>query len=99
MKNFTSTPVLLEISADGQLVVPLEQLQQAGFAPGDRLVLSETSPGQLYLHKADVLPSAEDLRETVGRLIRETFQASGYTTREAVVALGREVRREIANER
>jgi hypothetical protein len=99
MRDSTLPPALLEISADGQLVVPVEQLRQAGFVPGDRLVLSKTSPGQLYLHKVDILPGAEDLRETVGRLIRETFQASGYTTREAVVALGRAVRREIASER
>lgn len=73
----------------------VEQLQQTGFVPGDRLVLSIPNPGQLYLHEADALPGPDDLRETVGRLIWEAFQVSGITTREAVVALGRDVRQEI----
>jgi hypothetical protein len=94
-----STPAIIDLPADGQLVVPMEQLQQAGFAPGDRLVLSTAVPGQLYIHKAEVLLTQSELRESLKQLIQEAFRQSNYHSRDQIVALVREVRQEIANER
>lgn len=69
-----STPILLNIPADGRLILSSEQLRAAGFQPGDRLVLTPTKPGQLYLHKVEMLSSAVDLRESLRQLSQESFQ-------------------------
>jgi hypothetical protein len=98
MGSATVEPTLLEILPDGHLNFSIEQLQQAGLAPGDHLLISAPAPGHLYLHKVDL--SAEPLsREALSRLVRDAFEQSGYGTREEVISLVREVRQEMADER
>ena len=91
--------IVLNIPADGPIILSLESLQQAGFAPGDQVVLSMTTPGHLYLHKAETLPECDDLKSCLEQLIREAFPPEKFYDRTQVVAFLREVRREVADER
>jgi hypothetical protein len=91
--------ILLEISSRGYLKLPAEQLQQAGLAPGDHLIISAPAPGHLYLHKIDPLYAAPLSREALSQLMYEAFEQSGYKSREQIINLVREVRQDMANER
>lgn len=93
-----TTPLLLDVPTDGRLVLSPEQLKEAGFKPGDRLVLTTTKPGYLFLQKAAALPQGEDLRELLQQLIQESFREHGYADREEVITMIREVRQEMAND-
>ena len=98
MSSAAAEPTLLEILPDGQLSFSIEQLRQAGLAPGDHLLISAPAPGHLYLHKVDL--GAEPLsREALSWLVRDAFDQSGYDTRDKVLTLIREVRQEMADER
>jgi hypothetical protein len=99
MSNVVETLSLLKVLPDGHLNLSVEQLQQAGFAPGDRLVISVPAAGHLYLHKIDPSRTKPLSREALSRLLRDAFEKSGYDTREKIVGLVREVRQEMANER
>ena len=94
----TTEPVLIEILPDGHLNIPAEQLQQAGFTIGDQLVISALAPGHLYLHKFD--PTQVELlsREDLSQLMKQAFSESGYSTREQIVNLVREVRKEMVDD-
>ncbi|MBE7473780.1 MAG: hypothetical protein DPW09_41050 [Anaerolineae bacterium] len=96
MNNTTEDSVLLEVSSRGYLKLTADQLQQAGLAPGDRLVVSAPAPGHLYLHKLDPLYAAPLSPKALSQLMREAFEQSGYKTREQIVNLVREVRQEMA---
>jgi hypothetical protein len=72
-----NAPILLNIPADGPVILPLEPLRRAGFVPGDQIVLSIAAPGHLYLHKADVLPTGPDLKNSLRRLIQNAFEQQG----------------------
>ena len=93
-----NTQILLNISADGSVILPVEPLRQAGFEPGDQLILSIVTPGHLYLHKADALPQGGEGKDILRRLMQQAFQQQGYYQRAQIVTLMREVRQEIANE-
>jgi hypothetical protein len=99
MSNVVDTPSLLKVLPDGHLDLSVEQLQRAGFAPGDRLVISVPAAGHLYLHKIDPSQTKPLAREVLSQLLRDAFEKSGYDTREKVIDLVREVRQEMANER
>ncbi len=94
----TEESTLLKISARG-LKLSIDQLQQAGLAPGDRLAIFAPAPGHLYLHKVDPLYATPLSHEALSQLMREAFEESGYKTRDQIVHLVREVRQEMADER
>ena len=93
-----NAPILLNIPADGPTILPPETLHQAGFAPGDQLVMSIISPGHLYLHKADTLPAGPDLKNTLHQLIQDAFERQGIYDRTEIVTFIREARREMTDE-
>jgi len=98
MDEVTSS-IVLEVTDNDKLGVPLDILEQAGFTPGDRLVLSITAPGHIHLHKTDVALVGEALSRKLRQLIQQSFHQSGYYSREQIVALVREVRQELAAEK
>lgn len=93
-----NAPILLNIPADGPAILPSETLHQAGFAPGDQLVMSIVSPGHLYLHKAETLPAGSDLKNTLHQLIQDAFEKEGIYDRTEIVTFIREARREMTDE-
>ena len=94
----TTEPIVFEILPDGRLTIPAEQLQQAGFTVGDQLVISAPAPGHLYLHKFDPMQDELLSREELSQLMKQAFRESGYTTREQIVGLVREVRKEMVGD-
>ena len=71
-------------------------LSSADLHEGDRVLVLPLEPGLIYLRKVDV-PEPLSRRE-LSALIRTAFDRSGYTTREQVLALVREAKRELAQE-
>jgi hypothetical protein len=98
MSGTVENSTLLEVSSRGYLKLSAKQLQQAGLAPGDQLVVSAPAPGHLYLHKLDPIYTAPLSREALSQLMQDAFEQSGYKTREQIVSLVREVRQEMADE-
>ncbi len=89
-------PVVLQVESDGGLALPRPLLSPAGLHEGDRVLVFPLRSGLLYLYKID---APEPLsREKLSALMRDAFESSGYTTREQVLTLVRETRRELAQE-
>jgi bifunctional DNA-binding transcriptional regulator/antitoxin component of YhaV-PrlF toxin-antitoxin module len=96
MQHLADSYIQLTIPTDGALVLPIEQLQQIGFAPGDQLVMFVTQPGQVYLQRIEFKPPSKTV---LHQQIQHAFQKNGYNNREEVINLIRDVKREIADER
>ncbi|OQY46411.1 MAG: hypothetical protein B6242_08085 [Anaerolineaceae bacterium 4572_78] len=96
MLNISHAPILANISQEGYLQFSAEQLHQLGLQKGDNIVLSVITPGQVMVQKIQrTLPPS---KEALNHLIRQAFHSEGYHSREQIVDLMRQVRREIASE-
>jgi hypothetical protein len=89
-------PTIVQVDKQGKLVLSNTVLSLADLREGDELLILSPGPGQLCLYRTN---APEPLsREELGALMRETFQDSGYTTREHVLNLVRETKQELAEE-
>ncbi|MEM7028463.1 MAG: hypothetical protein AAF629_02635 [Chloroflexota bacterium] len=90
---------ILIVQTDGQLCLTAEDLGRAGFVPGDRLMVSSTATGQLFLRKVDAENSPSISRMELNQLLKEAFGEIQYKQREQVINLIREVRQEMVDDR
>ena len=89
-------PIAVQVSESGDLTVSREQTAALGLWEGQRLLLLPYQPNQFLLLKID-LPD-ELSPEQVGQMMRQTFQQSGYSSRDQIIHLVREVKQEMAQE-
>lgn len=86
----------VKVGPDLVLSTPLEWWGLEDLAPGETIVLSRLSAGLVQarrpLPNADMSP--DDVLDAFGDLLRH----QGYMTREQVVELMREIKREVADE-
>ncbi len=92
----TTDPRIIEVDASGQLALPQGLLSPADLHEGDQVLVLLPRPGLVYLRK---VAAPEPLsREELSTLMRTAFESSGYTTREQVLTLVREAKREQSQE-
>ncbi len=86
----------VKVGQDRVINTPLEWWGLDDLSPGDVLVLSRLSTGLMQARRP--LPGAEmssdDVLDTFGDLLRRR----GYVTREQVISLMQEIKREVARE-
>ena len=86
----------VKVGQDRVINTPLEWWGLDDLSPGDVLVLSRLSTGLMQARKPlpGVEMSSDDVLDTFGDLL----QRRGYATREQVIALMQEIKREVAGE-
>lgn len=89
-------PQVVQIGANGRLTLDRSTLHAAGLHEGEHVLLLTSNSGALYLHKITAPPTIS--REELSRIMRLAFEEEGYTNREKVLSLLREVREELAEE-
>lgn len=89
-------PAVLQVDPGGGLALTQGILSLADLHEGDRVLVFPLKPGLVYLRKVD---TPEPLsRKELSALMRTAFESSGYTTREQVLSLVCEAKRELAQE-
>lgn len=84
------------LASDGTLLLPQRVIDETWLQAGDELLISPLAPGLLQLRKGapwEALPFEE-----VERRIRQALIEAGVDTKDKVIELVREVRREMAAE-
>ena len=87
---------VVQVDPGGRLALTQAFLSSVGLHKGDRVVVFPLKPGLVYLRKVDA-PKPPS-REELSALMRAAFASSGYITREQVLALVRETKRELVQE-
>jgi trehalose-6-phosphate synthase len=84
------------LEEDGKVSLSPQVMDSAGLQAGDTLIVSLVAPGVIQLRKAQLLDrlSSEEIR----RRLREALIKSGYDTKEKVLQMVREIKREMARE-
>ena len=94
--NIFEQPIAVQVSENGDLTVSREQTAALGLRKGERLLLLPIQPNQFLLLKIDV--PDEISPEQVGHIMRQAFQQTGYTSRDQIIRLVRDVKQEMSQE-
>ena len=97
LMDISEQPIAVQVSENGDLTVSREQTAALGLMEGQRLLLLPYLPNQFLLLKIDV--PDELSAEQVGQMMHQAFQQSGYTSRDQIIRLVREVKQEMAQDR
>jgi len=92
----TTEPYVVQVDPGGRLALTQVLLSSAGLHGGDRVLVFPLRPGLVYLRKVNTPKPLS--REDLSALMRTAFESSGYTTREQVLTMVRETKRELAQE-
>ncbi|MDX1521132.1 MAG: hypothetical protein R3264_05865 [Anaerolineae bacterium] len=89
-------PIAIQVAENGALTVRPEQVAELGLVQGEHLLLLPLQADQFLLVKMD---TSEALPlEALTNKMREAFQQAGYTNREDVINLVRDIKKEMAQE-
>jgi hypothetical protein len=94
--NMTEQPIAIQVSDNGDLTISRAQVAALGLREGERLLLIPVQPDQFLLLKIDV--PDEISVEQVGQMMRHAFHQTGYTSRDQIIHLVREVKQDMAQE-
>jgi len=94
--EMSGEPTVVQIDAGGQLALPRTLLSLAGLHGGDKVLVLPLRPGLVYLRKVNEDTSLS--HEELSALMRAAFEDSGYVTREQVLTVVREAKKELAQE-
>ena len=94
--NIFEQPIAVQVSENGDLTVSREQTAALGLREGEHLLLLPIQPNQFLLLKIDV-PDEVSV-EQVGQMMRQAFHQAGYTNRDQIIRLVREVKQELAQD-
>ena len=92
----TTEPYVVQVDPGGRLALTQVLLSSAGLHEGDQVLVFPLRPGLVYLRKVNTPKPLS--REDLSALMRTAFEGSGYTTREQVLTMVRETKRELAQE-
>jgi len=92
----TTEPHVVQVDSSGRLALTQMLLSPVGLHEGDQVLVFPLRPGLVYLRKVDTPKPLS--REELSVLMHTAFESSGYTTREQVLTLVRETKRELAQE-
>lgn len=92
----TTEPYVVQVDPGGRLALPQVLLSSAGLHEGDRVLVFPLRPGLVYLRKVDTPRPLS--REELSALMCTAFEGSGYATRERVLTMVHETKRELAQE-
>jgi hypothetical protein len=96
MTEMPAEPSVTQVDAEGKLTLTQSLLSPFGLHRGDQVLVLSPRPGLICLHKTDA-PEPPS-REELSQLLRAAFEDAGYTTREQILTLVREAKRDLSEE-
>ncbi len=86
----------LQVNEQGELVLNREQVREVGLAVGDQLLLMTPRKNQFFLVKIEKPKPIS--KQEITEAMTQAFRNGGYDSRQKIIELTREVKREMAQE-